>query len=52
MTDPTTEEVYSGVVNMETVRTCFVVGQMNGLEVCAGDVGNAFLNSRTKKCLL
>src|SRR6476646_12196668 len=49
MTDPATEEVYSGVVSMETVRTCFVVAQMNDLEVCAGDVGNAFLNSRTKE---
>ena len=49
MTDPSTEEVYSGVVSMETVRTCFVVAQMNGLEVCAGDVGNAFLNGITKE---
>ena len=49
MTDPTSEEVYSGVVSMETVRTCFVVAELNGLTVCAGDVGNAFLNSRTRE---
>jgi hypothetical protein len=49
MTDPTSEEVYSGVVSMETVRTCFVIAELNDLTVCAGDVGNAFLNSRTKE---
>ena len=49
MTDPTSEEVFSGVVSMETVRTCFVVAKLNDLEVCAGDVGNAFLNSKTKE---
>ena len=27
----------------------FVVAKLNDLEVCAGDVGNAFLNSKTKE---
>jgi len=49
MTDPSTEEVFSGVVSMETVRVCFVVAKLNDLEICAGDVGNAFLNSKTKE---
>src|SRR5574339_467149 len=49
MTDPSSEEVFSGVVSMETVRTCFVIAKLNNLEVVAGDVGNAFLNGYTKE---
>ena len=49
MTDPSSEDVYSGVVSMETVRTCFVVAKLNKLDAIAGDVGNAFLNGRTKE---
>jgi hypothetical protein len=49
MTDPTSEEVFSGVVSMETVRICFVLAQLNNLEVCAGDIGNAFLYGKTKE---
>ena len=49
MTDPATEDVFSGVVNMETVRICFVLSALNELEVCAGDIGNAYLHGRTKE---
>ena len=49
MTEPSTEEIFSGVVSMETVRTTFVIARRNGLEVVAGDVGNAFLNGWTKE---
>ena len=49
MTDPSSEEVFSGVVNMETVRLAFLLAELNGLKVAAGDVGNAYLNSRTKE---
>ncbi|HEY9706698.1 MAG TPA: reverse transcriptase domain-containing protein, partial [Oculatellaceae cyanobacterium] len=49
MTDPSSDEVFSGVVSMETVRICFVIAKLNQLETCAGDVGNAFLNSKTKE---
>jgi hypothetical protein len=34
---------------METVRNCFLLAELNGLSVCAGDVGNAYLNSKTKE---
>lgn len=50
MTDPSTEDVYSGVVDMETVRTVFVVAQLNGLLCVAGDVENVFLYGITKEC--
>ena len=49
MTDPSTEDIFSGVVSMESVRTTFVVARHNKLEIIAGDVGNAFLNGWTKE---
>ena len=48
-TDATREDIYSGVVAMDTVRAGFFVGELNGLSCCAGDVGNAYLNSETKE---
>ena len=41
MTDPPNEDIFSGVVSMETVRICFTLAKLNGLDVCAGDIGNA-----------
>ncbi|HEY9297802.1 MAG TPA: reverse transcriptase domain-containing protein, partial [Phormidium sp.] len=49
MTDPASEDVFSGVVSMETVRTVFIIAELNGLLIVAGDVGNAYLNSKTKE---
>ena len=49
MTDPSSDEVFSGVVSMESVRACFVIAKINGLLIVAGDVGNAFLNGWTKE---
>ena len=43
-TEATREDIYSGVVAMDTVRIGFFVGELNQLKCCAGDVGNAFLN--------
>ena len=43
------EDVFSGVVTMEAVRLGFIMAHLNGLLVCAGDVGNAFLYSKTKE---
>ena len=49
MTDPASEEVFSVVVEMKTVRMGFVIAKDNQLKVVAGDVGNAYLNGRTKE---
>ena len=49
MTDPPTEDVYSGVVGMDTVRLAFAVGAMQGLDVCACDISTAFLYGKTKE---
>ena len=43
------EESYSGVVSMEAMRLGFVLGTLNDLTACAGDVGNAFLYGTTRE---
>ena len=42
-TEPPKEDTYSGVVSLEAVRMGFILSQLLGLLVCAGDVGNAYL---------
>ena len=34
---------------MEAVRLGFMVARLNGLHVCAGDIGNAYLNAHTNE---
>lgn len=48
-TEPPKEDTYSGVVSLEAVRMGFILVQLNGLLVCAGDVGNAFLYGKTRE---
>jgi Reverse transcriptase (RNA-dependent DNA polymerase) len=48
-TDTPKEDIYSGVVGMDTIRLGFTVAAMNGLDVCATDIGNAFLYGKTKE---
>ena len=43
------EETYSGVIAMETVRTAFVLGAINNLDVCAADISTAFLHGKTRE---
>lgn len=45
--DPPKEDVYSGVVSLDTIRLGFLLGSMNNLSVCAADVGTAFLYGKT-----
>jgi len=47
--DPSKEDIFSGVIGMETIRLGFLIAAMNGLDVCAADIGNAFLYGRTRK---
>jgi hypothetical protein len=37
------ENIYSGVVRMDTVRIEFFLGELYGLSCCACEIGNAFL---------
>jgi hypothetical protein len=48
-TDPPKEEVYSGVVGLSAIRLGFLVAAMNQLDICAADIGNAFLYGHTKE---
>ena len=49
MTETPKEDIFSGVIGMEAVRLGFVLADHNGLLICAGDVGNAFLYGTTKE---
>ena len=49
MTNTPAEDCFSGVVSMEAVRLGFIIARMQGLLICAGDVGNAFLYATTKE---
>ena len=49
MTDPPNEDIFSGVVSMETVRICFTLAKLNRLNVFAGDIGNVYLYDKTKE---
>ena len=48
-TDPPKEDIYSGVVGIETIKVGFLLGDANGLLVCAGDIGSAYLNGKTRE---
>jgi hypothetical protein len=44
------EDIFSGVVYMDTVRIEFFLGELYGLSCCACDIiGNAFLYGKTKE---
>ena len=48
-TDPSDQDVYSGVVSIEAVRIALFLAELNGMPICAADVGNAFLHGVTKE---
>jgi hypothetical protein len=43
------EDIYSGVLRMDTVRIGVFLGGLYGLSCCACDIGNAFLYGKTKE---
>ena len=43
------EDIYSRVIGMDSVRLAFALASMHDLDVCAADVGNAFLYRKTKE---
>ena len=49
LTDPPESITYSSVVSRETVRIDFLIAALNGLDVCAADIGNAYLNINCKE---
>jgi hypothetical protein len=50
MTDPPASITYASVVSRESMRIAFlIVAALNDLDVLAADIGNAYLNARTKE---
>jgi hypothetical protein len=43
------EDIYSGVVRMDTVRIGVFLRELYGLSCCACDIGNAFIHGKTKE---
>ena len=48
-TNPTDTDIYSGVVSIDSIRTAFLIAELNDLKVMAADVGNAYLHGYTKE---
>ena len=46
---PPKEDIYSGVVNMDSVRLAFTIAAMNNLNVCAADISTAFLYGKARE---
>ena len=40
---------YAGIASLITVRICLFLAMLNELEICATDIGNAYLEALTKK---
>jgi hypothetical protein len=49
MTAPPKDSVYSGVVSLRSLRIVSFLAELNGLELMAADVGNAYLEAYTKE---
>ena len=47
--DVSQEEVYSGVVSVDTIRVAFALTELNNLGVMAADISIAFLYGRTRE---
>lgn len=42
---------YTSIASMKSIRTCIFLAQLNGLSLCAADVGNAYLEAETQEKL-
>ena len=45
--DPPTHLTYASVVSRDSVRIMFLVAELNGLDVWAGEITNAFIRAPT-----
>ncbi|MGH3053585.1 MAG: hypothetical protein ACRDL7_01240, partial [Gaiellaceae bacterium] len=48
-TDPPTTLTYSSVASRDSVRLAFLLAGLNDLDVALADIGNAYLNAKTKE---
>jgi len=51
LTPPSSDNAYSGIVSLEGVRTVMFLSELNGLQLCACDIGNAYLEAKTREKL-
>ena len=51
LTDPSKDNPYSGICNIRHIRICIFLAELNGLLMCACDVGNAYLEAMTREQL-
>ena len=51
-TEPLKEDIYSGVVSIESIRILFFLATLNNLQIWAAYVVNAFLNARCRERVL
>ncbi len=49
LTDPPKDSVYSGVVSLQSLRLVALFAELNGFQLWAADVGNAYLEALTKE---
>ena len=49
LTDTPIDSVYSSVVSLRGLRFVIFLGELNGLGIWATDIGNAYLESKTKE---
>ncbi len=49
MTTAPNDEAYSSVVTIKGMRICILLAEINGLKIMAGDVGNAYLEAKTRE---
>ena len=49
LTDPSSDSVYSGVVSLRGIHLATFLAELNMLEIWGADVGNAYLEARTKE---
>ena len=49
MTQAPNEDTYSSVVSIKAMKICMFLAELNGLKIMAGDVGNAYLEAKTKE---
>ena len=49
LTKTPTESIYSAVVSLKGIRLVIFLGRLNGLDIYSTDIGNAYLEAKTKE---
>ena len=49
MVDLSDDDIYSGVVSIESLRIGFLIAQLNDLNICTADISNAYLFAKAKE---